>query len=69
MLYMCVGMCANRSLEGQRAESTFVEGLTVSALDVGLQRRNIGEDPTAVMTAGGRQGAEGEKVTVTQTST
>ena len=64
---MCVGMCARRSLEGHGAESTFVEGLTVSALDVGLQHSNIGEDHTAVMAAGGGQGVEGESVTVTQT--
>ena len=41
-------------LEGHGAERTFIEDLTVSALDVGFYSCNISEDHTTVDTAEGR---------------
>lgn len=61
MLCVCMRVCSRRRLEGHGAERTFIEDLTVNALDVGFYSCNISEDHTAVDTAGGRRNKSSQK--------
>lgn len=61
VLCMSMGMCARRRLEGHGAERTFIEDLTVSTLDVGLESCNISEDHATLCATVGRNERHGEK--------